>query len=75
MSIEYNPYSSELMVDPYPVYQKLRDEQPAYYNQELDLWVLSRYADVSAALRSFGGEFTDLGDRINKKLSEASMPR
>ena len=50
MNFEYNPYSSELMADPYPVYRELRDDHPAYYNRDLDLWVLSRYADVSSAL-------------------------
>ena len=38
------------MADPFPVYQKLRDGHPAYYNRDLDLWVLSRYQDVSAAV-------------------------
>jgi hypothetical protein len=50
MSIDYNPHSKELMADPFPVYQQLRDESPAYYNRDLDLWVLSRYQDVNAAL-------------------------
>lgn len=50
MSMDYNPHSKELMANPFPVYQKLRDEHPAYYNRDLDLWVLSRYQDVSAAV-------------------------
>ena len=50
MSMDYNPHSKELMADPFPVYQKLRDDHPAYYNRDLDLWVLSRYEDVNAAL-------------------------
>jgi cytochrome P450 len=50
MSLVYNPHSKELMADPFPVYQQLRDDHPAYYNRDLDLWVLSRYQDVNAAL-------------------------
>ena len=50
MSLVYDPYDRELSADPYPVYRKLRDDHPAYHNAELELWVLSRYADVSAAL-------------------------
>lgn len=32
------------------MYRRLRDEAPAYYNEELGFWALSRYADVLAAL-------------------------
>ena len=31
--------------DPYPYYRRLRDEDPAHYSPEADLWVLSRYDD------------------------------
>jgi cytochrome P450 len=47
---EYDPYSYELDVDPYPVYRHLRDHEPAYYHERLDFWALSRFDDV---LRAF----------------------
>ncbi len=50
--MEFDPYDPKLHVDPYPVYQELRDEHPAYYNSKMDFWVLSRYADVDAALKN-----------------------
>ncbi len=43
--IEYDPYSYEIDVDPYPVYKHLRDQAPAYYNERLDFWALSRFED------------------------------
>ncbi len=51
MDFEYNPLDYETQGDPYPVYARLRDEAPVYYNEELDFWALSRHADVAAALR------------------------
>jgi cytochrome P450 len=44
--VEYNPFSYEIHEDPYPTYRRLRDEAPAYYNEELDFWALSRFEDV-----------------------------
>jgi cytochrome P450 len=48
-TLEYDPYSYELDVDPYPVYGRMQDEQPAYYNERLDFWALTRFDDVLAA--------------------------
>ncbi len=45
----YNPYRFETQHNPYPIYARLRDEEPVYYNPDLDFWALSRYADVLAA--------------------------
>lgn len=46
----YDPFSYEIHEDPFPVYKRLRDEAPAYFNQQLGFWALSRYADVRQAL-------------------------
>ncbi len=48
--MHFDPYSPELHEDPYPVYRALRDEHPAYHNEELAFWAISRHADVRAAL-------------------------
>ena len=46
----FNPYDPEVYEDPYPIYTWLRDEEPVHHNEELDIWVLSRHADVAGAL-------------------------
>ena len=35
----------ELDADPYPVWRRLRDEAPVYYNEQHDFYALSRYDD------------------------------
>lgn len=47
--IYWDPYSAELDTNPYPVWQRLRDEFPVYRNEQYDFWALSRFADVQAA--------------------------
>jgi len=49
----YNPYSFDTHDDPYVVYQRLRDEAPAYWNPELEFWALSRFDDVLEGFRDF----------------------
>jgi len=41
----------ENLPDPYPFYRRLRDLDPVYWDAQRDTWVLTRYADVAAALR------------------------
>ena len=36
--------------DPYPMFRRLRDEAPLYYNAQHDFYALSRLADVEQAL-------------------------
>jgi hypothetical protein len=49
----YDPYDHALHRDPYPTYQRLRDEAPAYHNAQLGFWALSRFADVAEAFRDW----------------------
>lgn len=53
MDVEYNPFGFAVHEDPYAVYRRLRDEAPAYWNDELRFWALSRFQDVIEAFRDF----------------------
>ncbi len=44
--VQYNPFSPEVLSDPYPVYKQLRAEAPVYYIEEYDAWALSRFDDI-----------------------------
>src|SRR5580704_5559789 len=46
--IYYDPYDFGIDADPYPVFKRLRDERPLYYNEELDFYAVSRFADVES---------------------------
>lgn len=46
----FDPHVLTAEDDPYPVYRELREQHPLYYSEERKIWVLSRYADVRAAL-------------------------
>lgn len=46
----YDPYDVEIAADPYPVFRRLREEAPLYYNPEHDFYAVSRYDDVERGL-------------------------
>jgi cytochrome P450 len=47
----FDPFSREFFDDPYPVYRRMREEAPVYYNEQYDFYALTRHEDVAAALR------------------------
>jgi cytochrome P450 len=47
--VYYDPYDFDIDADPYPVWKRLRDERPLYYNERYDFYALSRFDDVERA--------------------------
>jgi cytochrome P450 len=45
-TIDYKPNDPGVLADPFPLYQRLRDEDPAHWSPRLKAWVLTRYEDV-----------------------------
>ncbi len=42
----YDPYDYAIDADPYPIWKRLRDEAPLYWNEQYGFYALSRYDDV-----------------------------
>jgi cytochrome P450 len=47
--IEYDPFSEEVMLNPHPIYARLREESPCHHVKRWDCWALSRFEDIWAA--------------------------
>lgn len=45
--VYYDPYSVEINADPYPMFRRLREEAPLYYNAVPHFYALSRFDDVN----------------------------
>ncbi len=64
--------------DPFGVYRSLRDEAPAFRNEQWGWWVLTRFDDVRAAIqdsdtfRSFEG--MDIDDSALEQAPPGSSP-
>jgi cytochrome P450 len=68
--------------DPYPTYQWLRDNDPAHYSAVEDIWVLTRFQDVSDAFKNWktwssgqrGNLINDIPERVGKTLGTTDPP-
>jgi len=50
-AVYFDPYNPEITANPYPVYRRLRDEAPLYYNEQYDFYAVSRFTDVEPGLK------------------------
>jgi cytochrome P450 len=48
--VYYDPYDVTIYRDPYPVFRRLREEAPLYFNERFDFFALSRYDEIERAL-------------------------
>jgi cytochrome P450 len=48
--VYYDPYDVGITADPYPVYRRMRDEAPLYYNDTHDFYALTRAEDIERGL-------------------------
>ncbi|MGQ0547864.1 MAG: cytochrome P450 [Betaproteobacteria bacterium] len=46
VSLDYRPSDPAVLADPFPLYRRMQDEDPAHWSPRLKGWVLTRYEDV-----------------------------
>jgi cytochrome P450 len=78
----FDPYSPAVDADPFPFYKTLRDDYPAFWSKEANMWILSRYADIVTALNDWptfssakGNLMTELPNRAGNTLGTTDPPR
>ena len=42
----FDPFSADYLADPYPQLARARADAPVFYAADLDMWVVTRYADI-----------------------------
>src|SRR5262245_52721295 len=72
--VEYDPYDPVTCFDPFPVFQRLRDDAPLYYNARLDFFALSRFDDVERAFVDRHTYINGRGDVLEAIQSNMPVP-
>jgi len=70
----YDPYDFDIDADPYPVWKRLRDEAPLYYNEKYGFYALSRYADVEPGLVDWQTYSSAKGSVLEFIKADVKMP-
>ncbi|MDQ6809179.1 MAG: cytochrome P450 [Verrucomicrobiota bacterium] len=54
----------EVLANPYPLYRKLRTEDPVHWDRFMHTWVVTRYTDVIQVLHSFSADRTPTPEQL-----------
>jgi cytochrome P450 len=60
----YHLLDPDVLANPYPLYKRLRSEDPVHWDPYLHAWVVTRYADVVEVLRRFSAERTHTPEKL-----------
>ncbi len=60
----YHLLDPAILANPYPLYQRLRTEDPVHWDPYLHVWVVTRYADIVKVLLEFSAERTPTPERF-----------
>jgi cytochrome P450 len=74
VSVDYDPYDVEINADPYPVFRRLREEKPLYYNEQYDFFAVSRYEDVERGLVDHKNYISGRGGILELIKAGVEMP-
>src|SRR5262245_28303316 len=72
--VYYDPYDFDIDSDPYPVWKRLRDERPLYYNERYDFYALSRFEDVERCSVDWRTYSSARGSVLELIKSDVKMP-
>jgi cytochrome P450 len=72
--VYYDPYDFTIDSDPYPVWKRLRDEAPLYWNEKYKFFALSRWDDVDAAILDWKTYISGRGSVLEMIRANIEIP-
>ncbi len=72
--VYYDTYDVGINADPYPVYRRLREEAPVYYNATHDFFAVSHFTDVEKGLLDAQTYISGKGGIIELIKADIEMP-
>ncbi len=73
--VYYDPFDFGIDADPYPVWKRMRDEVPLYYNDKHEFYALSRFADVEPGLSDWDTYRSGRGSVLELIKANIEIPR
>jgi hypothetical protein len=70
----YHLLDPEVLANPYPLYARLRNEDPVHWDPFLHAWVVTRYTDVVQVLHHFSANRTPTPEQLNEMGLQALGP-
>lgn len=70
----YDPFDFDIDDNPYPIWQRMREESPLYHNEKYDFYALSRYEDVARELHNWDTYRSGKGTTMDIIMSGVEVP-
>jgi cytochrome P450 len=70
----YQLLDPDVLADPYPLYRRLRTEDPVHWDPYLHAWVVTRYRDVMHVLHHFSADRTPTPEQLHAMNLSALSP-
>jgi cytochrome P450 len=67
-------YKPEVLANPYPLYHRLRAEDPVHWDPFLHAWVVTRYRDVVTVLHDYSASRTPTPEQLGAMGLDALAP-
>ncbi len=61
----YHLLDPEVLANPYPLYQRLRTEDPVHWDPYLHAWIVTRYSDVIEVLHRYSADRTPSPEQLS----------
>ncbi len=72
--IYYDPFDIEIDKDPHPIWRRMREEAPLWYNEKLNFHALSRFEDVERAMVDWDTYRSGRGSILEVLLADIELP-
>jgi cytochrome P450 len=70
----YDPFDIEIDKNPHPLWRRMREQVPLYYNDKHDFYALSRYEDVDRALMNWDTYRSGRGSTLEIIMANIELP-
>jgi cytochrome P450 len=73
-TLYWDPYDARFAADPWPVWKRMREEAPLYYNDKHDFYAITRFADVERAYTDPAAFSSSRGSILELIKADMEMP-
>src|SRR5580658_6172863 len=73
-AVYWDPYRPDFWGNPYPVFRRLREEAPLYYNKQYDFYAMSRFSDVETGFANHETFSSSRGDILEYIKADMDIP-
>jgi len=70
----YHLLDPQILANPYPLFRRMREEDPVHWDPYLHTWVVTRYADVLEVLHTFSAQRTHTPEKLDALGLSAMAP-